>query len=173
MRLLVLSDSHGRADRVREAVNRAHGADMILFLGDGLRDLSLLDPDDEARLCAVRGNCDSFSFFSDDLPEERVLCLGEYHILMMHGHTRDVKYGYERAVAYAASRGVELLLFGHTHEALERYLPEGTNIGGVTLEKPMHVFNPGSIGAPRGNAPTYGLVDLRPQGIVCSHGTIE
>ncbi len=173
MRLLVLSDSHGRADRLRDAARRARSADMILFLGDGLRDLALLDDDDAARLCAVRGNCDAFSFFADDLPEERFLALDEYHILMMHGHTHDVKYGYARAVAYAASRGADLLLFGHTHEALATYLPEGTVMGGVTLEKPMHVFNPGSIGLPRGGAPSYGWVDLRPQGIVCSHGNLS
>lgn len=172
MRLLVLSDSHGRVDRVREAVSRARGADMILFLGDGLRDLSLPDADDEARLCAVRGNCDT-SLFADDLPEERFLALGEYHILMMHGHTHDVKYGYARAVAYAASRGADLLIFGHTHEAMATYLPAGERIGGVTLAKPMHVFNPGSLGSPRGGSPSFGWIDLCSQGIVCSHGILE
>jgi putative phosphoesterase len=172
MRLLVLSDSHGRADRIREAVSRARGADMILFLGDGLRDLALLEDGDAARLCAVRGNCDGSLFFSDDVPEERFLALDAYHILMMHGHTHDVKYGIDRAVAYAAARGADALLYGHTHERKDTYLPAGTVVGKTVLEKPMHVFNPGSIGLPNGSAPSYGWVDLRPQGIVCSHGTL-
>lgn len=172
MQLLVLSDSHGRADRVREAVARCRGVDMILFLGDGLRDLSVLAPEDAMRLCSVRGNCDGFSLFSDGTPEERFLALDAYHILMMHGHTHGVKSGMERAVAYAAARGADLLLYGHTHEPMATYLPAGTAVGGVVLEKPMHVFNPGSIGLPRCGEPSYGRVDLLRGGIVCSHGNL-
>ena len=171
-KILVFSDSHGRSDRVREVVQRGRGADMILFLGDGMRDLSLLDPEQAARLCAVRGNCDTFSAFSDDAPEERFLILGEYPILMMHGHTHGVKAGTERAVAYAAVRGASLLLYGHTHERHATYLPAGTVVGDTVLARPMYVFNPGSLGAPRYGEPSYGWVDLRPQGIVCSHGTL-
>ena len=170
--LLVLSDSHGRADRVREAVCRSRGVDRILFLGDGLRDLSVLSPEDETGLLAVRGNCDGFSFLSDGLPEERFLPLGAYHILMMHGHTHGVKSGWERAAAYAAARGADVLLFGHTHEPLSRYLPAGTVVGETVLTRPLHVFNPGSIGLPRGDAPSFGRIDLCEGGIVCSHGSL-
>ncbi len=171
--LLILSDSHGRADRVREAVSRCRGVERILFLGDGLRDLAVLDAADESKVLAVRGNCDGFSFFADDLPEERFLPQGAYHILMMHGHTHGVKSGWGRAVAYAAARGADVLLFGHTHEAISVYLPEGTTVGETVLVRPMHVFNPGSIGAPRGDAPSFGRIDLRTDGIVCSHGILK
>lgn len=172
MQLLVLSDSHGRADRLRESARRCCGVDMILFLGDGLRDLSVLDERATERLCAVRGNCDLFSPLAADLPEERFLAFDAYRVLMMHGHTHDVKLGISRAVAYAHERGADVLLFGHTHEPLSLYLPEGSDVGGTVLLRPLHVFNPGSIGAPRGTAPSYGRVDLRPSGIVCSHGIL-
>jgi putative phosphoesterase len=172
MQLLVVSDTHGRADRLREAVMRARGADMILFLGDGLRDLSVLDEQASARLCAVRGNCDVFSSLSDGIPEERFLALDAYRILMLHGHTLDVKSGAFRAIRYAAERGADLLVFGHTHEPMATYLPEGTEVDGTLLSRPMYLFNPGSLGLPRGNAPSYGRIDLRPSGIVCSHGTL-
>lgn len=172
MQLLVLSDSHGRADRVREAVSRCRGVDMILFLGDGLRDLSILDPASALRLCTVRGNCDGYSFLSDDTPEERFLALDEYHILMMHGHTHGVKGGMSRAVSCAAARGADLLLYGHTHEPMATYLPAGTVVGDTVLAKPMYVFNPGSLGAPRWGEPSYGRVDLRRGGIVCSHSSL-
>ena len=170
MQLLVLSDSHGRADRVREVVSRCCGVDMILFLGDGLRDLSVLTPEETMRLCSVRGNCDGFSMLSDDTPEERFLSLDAYHVLMMHGHTHGVKSGTERLVAYAAARGADLVVFGHTHEPMATYLPAGTAVGNTVLTRPMHVFNPGSLGLPRYGEPSYGRIDLRRQGIVCSHG---
>lgn len=168
--LLVLSDSHSRADRVREVIRNHRSADTVLFLGDGLRDLDLLNPEDALRVCAVRGNCDGFSVFSDDLPTERLLRFGNWTVLMMHGHTHDVKSGFDRAVVYAAERGADVLVFGHTHEPIEQYLPEGTTIRGVTLTKPLHILNPGSIGKPMGDRPSFGLIDLTEKGIVLSHG---
>ena len=160
---------------MREVVSRCRGVDMILFLGDGLRDLSVLDPEMAMRLVSVRGNCDGFSFLGDcrdNTPEERFLALDSYHILMMHGHTHGVKGGMTHAVAYAAARGADLLLFGHTHEPTATYLPKGTAVGDTVLAKPMYVFNPGSLGAPRSGEPSYGRVDLLRGGIVCSHGNL-
>ncbi len=170
--LLVLSDSHGRADRLCQVIQNHRSADTVLFLGDGLRDLDLLNPEDAMRVCAVRGNCDGFSVFSDDLPTERLLRFGSFTVLMMHGHTHDVKSGLGRAAAYAAERGADVLVFGHTHVPVEQYLPEGTRVGGVTLSKPLHVLNPGSIGKPMGDRPSYGLIDLTEKGIVLSHGQL-
>lgn len=39
MNILLLSDSHGHPDRIREAAERTR-PDCILFAGDGLRDLA-------------------------------------------------------------------------------------------------------------------------------------
>ena len=57
MTLLILSDSHGRPDRVAEAIRRVR-PDGILFAGDGLRDLSYCDPpvSGSCPLWAVKGN---------------------------------------------------------------------------------------------------------------------
>lgn len=173
IKLLAVSDTHGRFDRLLEAVSRHRNADTVLFLGDGLRDLSALPPDVSAKICAVRGNCDVFSIGGDgDVPNERFLCFGNYHILMMHGHTHGVKADDSRAVAYAARRGADVLLYGHTHTATERYLPEGSIADGIVLSKPMYVMNPGSLGSPRDGNPSYGLLDLCVGGIVTSIGRL-
>ena len=37
MRILVVSDVHGRLDRLREAILRQPTAGTVIFLGDGLR----------------------------------------------------------------------------------------------------------------------------------------
>lgn len=172
MTLLVLSDSHGRVERIREAISGHRGVDTVLFLGDGLRDLDALSLEERASVCAVRGNCDGFSFLGDDVPVERLLRFGDYTVLMMHGHTHGVKASLEHAAAYAASRGADLLLYGHTHMREERYLPAGTAVGEQVLEKPLYLLNPGSLGAPREGKPSYGLVDLTAKGIVLSHGCL-
>ena len=170
IKLLVVSDSHGRADILRELSARHKDAEAILFLGDGIKDIDLIAPIPTRAVCAVRGNCDWLSPFSYD--EERFLIFGNYHILMMHGHTRGVKSGLEAAIKYAYGRGADVLLFGHTHTPLEKYLPAGTDIGGLVTERPMYVFNPGSLGSPRDGRASFGYIEICRNNILFSHGTV-
>ncbi len=170
IKLIVISDSHGRADRVREVAARHKDAEAILFLGDGIRDLELVDPVASRAICAVRGNCDIFSLLSDEkneISEERLLVFGDRHILMMHGHTKGVKGGLENALSYAYGRGADILLFGHTHIPLEKYFPEGSIVDGITLERPMYAFNPGSLGESY-----FGYIEIRGNDILFSHGRL-
>lgn len=170
VRLLVLSDSHGRRDRVLQAVSIHKGVDAILFLGDGLRDLSVLSDDLAAKCSSVRGNCDwGNGFWENEPPQELFLRFGEYAVLMMHGHHFHVKGGTERAISYAAAKGADLLLFGHTHMPIEQYLPADTLLpDGGCLTKPLYLMNPGSLG----DNGSYGLADLAACGILLSHGNV-
>ena len=167
MTLLVISDTHGRRDRVQELLRLHREAEAVLFLGDGLRDLpEELCSSDRPRLFAVSGNCDPFTFGGASLGEEALLAFGSYRFLLMHGHRHSVKSGTERAVTYASARGADVLLFGHTHVREERYLP--ADEGG----KPMWVFNPGSLGAPADGEPSYGLIQIRGGQLLFSHGSL-
>ena len=42
MKILVISDSHGRMAALREAVQAQTDASMLLFLGDGDREIDVL-----------------------------------------------------------------------------------------------------------------------------------
>ena len=56
MRLLVLSDSHGRKNLLLEAVELHPEADAVIFLGDGERDIEFLkELHPEIKLYAVCG----------------------------------------------------------------------------------------------------------------------
>lgn len=169
--IVIFSDVHGRADRVRELVSRHRDATTFLFLGDGLRDVDeSLFSARGAALVSVRGNCDAFSLGS---PEETMLDLGNIRLLLMHGHRLSVKSGLDRALAYASARGADVLLFGHTHLPEERYFSEGTEFSdGTCLAHPMWAFNPGSLGEPRGGKPSYGLLQIRNGQMLFSHGTL-
>lgn len=170
--LLVLSDSHGRPDRITQAYKSIGKADEILFLGDGVRDLDRADIGEKTPIC-VRGNCDSLGYFSNnDIPTERMLCFGEYNILMTHGHVLGVKSSLERAVIYASQRKADVLLYGHTHIKNELYLPSGEAVGEIVLQKPLRVFSPGSIGAPREGRPSFGVITIRGKHILSSFGEI-
>ncbi len=169
MTLLVLSDSHGRVNKIEAALALNKNADAILFLGDGLRDISRAELEGKS-VISVSGNCDAFTFSA--APDEHMARFGEYNVLLTHGHAFYVKQTLSRAIAYAAQRDADLLLYGHTHTRHDEYFPEGTEIGGVTLRKPLHVFNPGSIGNPRDGRYSFGIITIRGKDILTSHGEV-
>lgn len=136
----------------------AFPADALIFLGDGLRDLSYLS-DSGIPLFPVMGNCDLMSFGA---PIEDTLTLDGVRIFFSHGDRFSVKSGVERIAAYAAERSADVVLYGHTHLPLEQYLRVGTKVGDRTLEKPLHILNPGSIGESRdGFGCGYGVLTIQ------------
>lgn len=173
MRLIVFSDSHGRTAMIKRAAD-AHFSDPatggIVHLGDGYDDLSSVDTRGLS-VMRVKGNYEDYMYpvtlRRDDVPRELLFELGGYRILIMHGHRFDVKNGWERAAAYAAEKEADLLMFGHTHVMLEKYLPAGECVRNTVLRKPLYIFNPGTAGA--GFIHSYGVVDLTPGGILMSH----
>lgn len=142
MKLLVLSDSHGNIDnmcRAAELTQPRH----ILHLGDCLPDARALRRRcPEIPLTAVPGNCDWGSL---DEPE-RLLEFDGVRLLMLHGHTRNVKSSPLSAQYAAREYGADVLLFGHTHCPLVDY--DGT----------LYTINPGAIGDHL--RPTYGVVTI-------------
>ena len=137
--------------------------DGVLFLGDGLADLTYLDVG-ITPIIAVSGNCD---FFRSSAKREEVLVMDGYRILMMHGHTHGAHGGIDRMVAYACEIGADIVLYGHTHVPMSQYFPVGSEVGGGVLEKPLYVLNPGSIGSARdGSREGFGTLELTPNGVV-------
>ena len=171
MKILVISDLHGRCDLLRRAAELHRDRDATLFLGDGTSDIDVEMMTKGGILFAgVRGNCDPTYVRTQnyDFDTELFLNLCEYNVIMMHGHLHGVKYGTERAAAYASERGADILLYGHTHEADERYYPEGETVGGAVLKKPLWVMNPGSL-----CSGSYGLLQIKNKNILISHGTLK
>ena len=170
MEILVFSDSHGRRAKIEEAVARQiKKPDAIIFLGDGLRDISDAEIGD-IPVYAVRGNCDTMSMFSMDAPDEQCLILGGKRILFTHGHRYGVKSTLTPLINEAARRRADIVLYGHTHEGYEREL-SAENEYGIKLEGPLYIMNPGSIGA----YPYYfGVITIDKSGrILLSHGSLN
>lgn len=166
MDLLIFSDSHGNADAVQRVIDRSVSRpDAIFFLGDGLRDLAWLDTRG-APIYAVRGNCDLYS--AEGVPTELDMELGGLHIFASHGHLYSVKSGFSAMAAHAAGLGADIMLFGHTHEAMTETFPAGSSLGGVLLTKPLCIINPGSVGS--GYDATFATLTLRSGQIIASIG---
>ncbi len=133
-RLLVVSDTHGRLERVPAMQARAGKIDALLHLGDyggdGERIASLFG----APYLAVRGNCDFFS----DLPVSRIATYENASLLLTHG---DAYVTDTQMVREAEDARCKAVLFGHSH------MPKLTASGHILL------INPGSLSLPRGGYP--------------------
>ncbi len=168
MKLLIFSDSHGDERAMRQAIAFHPDAEVILFLGDGLAGASAIPEVSGGRaMIAVRGNCDScFGLFStlSSAREEEVIVLCGRRILLVHGHREGVKSGLGGIVSKARRLSADIALFGHTHEKYSEYRSDG--------EKPLYLFNPGSISRPASGKPSYGVLLLTESGVLLSHGEI-
>ena len=171
--LLVVSDTHGNSTALDKAIKKQllipqkHRPTHLVHLGDGIADVEKCESSKSLCPHIVKGNCDGF-FYSQFYEEECFFELEGYKILIMHGHTRSVKYGINEAATCAAESGADLLLYGHTHLPVNYVLEKGHKLGDYELEKDLVVFNTGSLGQ---NA-TFGTVVLGENGIICSHGSL-
>ena len=147
LKILVFSDSHRSLAGMYHAIERQQ-PQQIIHLGDLMEDaeeVAYAYP--KLPFCMVPGNCDGWT----SVEAIKQITLGGKSILLSHGHLWGVKSGYNRAFAQARAVGADILLFGHTHQALCRQLEDG-----------LWVLNPGS------SRSTYGLITLDETGISCS-----
>ena len=168
MDILVFSDSHGRSDKIDEAVSRQiKKPDAIIFLGDGLRDMTNAEVGETPTYC-VRGNCDTLVITY--APDERCLVLFGKKIFFTHGHRYGVKSTITPLINEAARREADIVLYGHTHEGYEReLLPD--NEYGIKLQKSLYVMNPGSIGS---YPYRFGVITVDREGrVLLSHGSLN
>ena len=116
--------------------------DLVLHLGDYWEDaqeLGWMYP--ELTIEQVPGNC-------DDQPWallERTLELEKCNVTICHGHSRDVKRGYQELTHLGQDTEAAIVLCGHTH--CVHYEKRGS----------LHVLNPGTVGR---NPPTYGVLHM-------------
>ena len=163
MKCLCFSDSHGDSYNIRRALSMHPDAEVVFFLGDGLSDLELFINDRRRAFLAVRGNWDTSAILGDSFVKnvDEITLLG-HKIVFTHGNLHGVKYGLDGAISLAKERKAEVLLFGHTHIPLEKYLSD----------EGIYLFNPGSIGGHRPIGASYGVINITEEGILFSHGGV-
>ena len=120
MKILVMSDTHGKRTRVFNIIKEHRDADALFYLGDGEADLELgliengIDgnADGSMRVFQVCGNCDR------DSKEEVTIktTQGGVPFLLTHGFDQSVEYGTKRLVEQAKEKGCQVALYGHIHK---------------------------------------------------------
>lgn len=151
MRIVVISDSHGKGVIVDRILRREQDADAVIFLGDVTSDIEDFTYEyDFKKFYIVSGNCDRFSSY----PYSTVANIGGINIFITHGHTLGVKGGIDALITVARQSDCKIALYGHTH------IPD------IKYEYGLHIVNPGSCARSRDGGNSYAVIDIRENGIL-------
>lgn len=159
MKLLVFSDSHSKGNKIKDVIEMHKSiCDGIIFLGDGIKDISYLKIQyPSIPFFAVKGNCD---FFDKETEDERVIDFDGVRIFITHGHLYGAKSGYARLAYRARELNADAVFFGHTHIPFDDVFE--------IAEKRIRLFNPGSIGCEG----SFGVVNTSGNVLITSHGKL-
>ena len=133
MKILVVSDTHGRDRELETTVEREAPFDRLIHCGDVEGREIFIEALADCPCCIVAGNNDFFC----DLPREQEITIGGKKALVTHGHYYGVSIDLSGIADEARSRGCEIAFFGHTHKPV------------VAQKNGVLVINPGSLAYPR------------------------
>lgn len=151
MKILIVSDTHRYDENFCKVIKQLNGLDRVIHLGDAEGSEDYLEQVAGCPLDIVSGNNDFFS----DLPKEKEIEIEGYQILLTHGNYYYVSVEMERIRQEGRERGVDIVMFGHTHRPLIDISEDD-----VTL------INPGSLSYPRqeGRKPSYIIMEVDAMG---------
>lgn len=132
MKILIVSDTHKKNENYFKVLEMHH-PDMVIHCGDAEGSEYALSSAAECPVYIVLGNNDFFS----DLPREITLDIGSYKVWVTHGHNYYVSMGNETIKKEAIDRGVDIVLYGHTHRPV------------IDIDDDIIAVNPGSLSYPR------------------------
>ena len=146
MKILIVSDNHGRTGNLERVLREQGKIDYFLHLGDTEGSEDYIEALLDCPHVIVAGNNDYFS----DLPDEKTFKLGKYKIWMTHGHLYGIYMGTGKLEREMARRGVDIAMVGHTHVPMIQWCGERV------------ILNPGSISYPRqsGRRPSYMIMEI-------------
>ena len=150
MKVLIVSDTHRRNENYIKELERGSPVDMVIHCGDIEGSEYLIAESAGCPVQMVVGNNDFFS----DLPREKEFHIGKYKVWLTHGHNYYVSMSNENLKHEARMRGVDVVMYGHTHRPV------------VDIEDDIIAVNPGSLTYPRqdNRKPSYIIMDLDREG---------
>lgn len=150
MRILIVSDTHGRHKYLDEVLERVGKIDMLIHMGDVENGEDYIEAATDCPVHMVAGNNDFFSF----LPKEEEFEIGKYRVFITHGHNYYVSMDTRRLKQECRERNADIVMYGHTHR------PDIDDRGDVIA------INPGSLSYPRqeGRRPTYIIMETDEEG---------
>lgn len=147
MKILVVSDTHGKNKKLIDQVKKQEKPDLLFHLGDYVGDGLIIAKSLGIGSIIVLGNGDHPS---SGFKEEEVIEIKGKKIFLTHGHKLGVSLNLNRILYRAKELGVDIALFGHTHIPIIEKIDD------------IIVMNPGSTSFPRGfsNKRTFAIIDI-------------
>lgn len=146
MRILIVSDTHRKNDNYFAVLERCSPLDLIIHCGDVEGSEYSLTRAAKCPVMMVAGNNDFFG----SLPRELEFNIEKYKVWVTHGHNYYVYMGPERIKEEARARGIDIVMYGHTHKPY------------LDIEEDLVTLNPGSLSYPRqdNHKPSYILMEV-------------
>jgi len=145
MKVLIISDTHGRNTILRQVLEKVQPIDMLIHCGDVEGSEDYIRTLAACPVWMVAGNNDFFC----DLPREEEFFVGAYRVLLTHGHSYYISMGTRMLKEDAKARGFDIVMFGHTHRPC------------LEQDDDIVALNPGSLSYPRqeGRKPSYVIME--------------
>ena len=149
-KILIVSDTHRKNENYMKVLQKLGKVDMVIHLGDIEGSEYTIQ---EAAGCPVEMVAGNNDFFSS-LPSEKTLQIGRYCVMITHGHRYYIGMGREMLKKEAVARGVDIVMYGHTHRPV------------IDISKNIIAINPGSLSYPRqeNRKPSYIIMQLDEHG---------
>ncbi|MBU3839905.1 MAG: metallophosphoesterase [Candidatus Ruminococcus intestinipullorum] len=133
MRVLIVSDTHGKHTNLDRVLQQVGDIDMFIHLGDLEGGEDYVEAIIDCEKYIIAGNNDFFS----SLPREKEFYIGKKKIFIAHGHNYCVSMGMEYIKREGEARNADIVMFGHTHRPY------------LNISEDMTILNPGSLSYPR------------------------
>ena len=146
MRVLIVSDTHGKNGNLEKVLRLIAPLDLVFHLGDLEGSEGYIEDIAPCPVHMVSGYNDFFT----SVPAEKIVVIGRHKIFMSHGHRYGVSFDTVRIKDVAREHGCDVVFFGHTHKPL------------IDWDDDIVAVNPGSISYPRqeNRRPSYVLLDI-------------
>lgn len=141
MKILIVSDTHRKDENLKRVIEKEKPFDRIIHLGDIEENESVIQQMVKCPMDIVSGNND----FMGNLPKEKEIMIGDYHVLLTHGHYYYVSLDTKMLRREARARNFDIAMYGHTHRPR------------IEEKEDIVLLNPGSLSYPRqeGRKPSY------------------
>lgn len=146
MKVLIVSDTHGRNHYLIDTIKRVGPIDLLIHLGDiesGEEYIKSMIP------CPVEFVAGNNDFFNG-LPKDKIIHIGKYCVMLTHGHRYGVNFSTSGILEAAKKHKADIVMYGHTH------VPQ------IDLAGSIWTINPGSLALPRqhGRVPTFIIMEI-------------
>lgn len=142
MKIVIVSDSHGKNETLRYAIGQELPFDLLIHAGDiqAYPDEILPPEKRDYEILCVRGNCD---YFQRELPMEILYPIKgdcwQRNIYINHGKQFNVSPGDDASLLdHARHQLADIVIYGHIHQPRCYETDDG-----------LLVINPGSVSEPR------------------------